>query len=75
MNPTAGPNPRRDERVSKARSPKTCDMYQAYLRGLTLAEVGALYGLGSERVRQRFFMGRLPTRKRGWRPPSDANRK
>jgi hypothetical protein len=37
-------------------------MYQAYLRGKSLAEVGALYGLGSERVRQLFFMHYLPTR-------------
>jgi hypothetical protein len=47
-------------------------MYQAYLRGLTLAGVGRLYGLGAERVRQLFFMERLPTRKQGWRPPDGA---
>jgi hypothetical protein len=29
-------------------------MYQAYLRGLSLTEVGALYGVGPERVRQVF---------------------
>ena len=49
-------------------------MYQAYLRGMTLAEVGALYGLGPERVRQLFFMNYLPTRTIGWRPPGDSGR-
>jgi hypothetical protein len=49
-------------------------MYQGYLRGMTLREVGALYGLGQERVRQLFFMTRLPTRKSGWRPPGDPGR-
>lgn len=51
----------------EARSERAQDMYQGYLRGMTLAEVGALYGLGPERVRQLFSMTRLPTRKREWR--------
>ena len=49
-------------------------MYQAYLRGRSLAKVGALYGLGPERVRQLFFMNYLPTRTIGWRPPGDSGR-
>ncbi len=49
-------------------------MYQAYLRGMSLAKVGALYGLGPERVRQLFFMNYLPTRTTGWRPPGDPRR-
>jgi hypothetical protein len=49
-------------------------MYQAYLRGMSLAEVGALYGLGRERVRQLFYMNYLPTRTVGWRPPGDPGR-
>lgn len=60
---------RRDARAERAH-----DMYQAYLRGMTLAQVGALYGIGPERVRQLFFMTRLPTRKRGWRAPGGASR-
>ena len=58
----------------KARAERAHDMYQAYLRGMTLAEVGALYGLGPERVRQLFYMTRLPTRKREWRPPGHPQR-
>jgi hypothetical protein len=58
----------------RARAERTLDMYQAYLRGLSLAEVGALYGLGGERVRQLFFMNYLPTRTIGWRPPGDPGR-
>jgi len=49
-------------------------MYQAYLRGMTLAEVGALYGIGRERVRQLFYMEFLPTRQHGWHPPGDPRR-
>jgi hypothetical protein len=49
-------------------------MYQGYLRGMTLAEVGALYGIGRERVRQLFVMEYLPTRTSGWRPPGDPGR-
>lgn len=49
-------------------------MYQGYLRGMTLAEIGALYGITRERVRQLFFMERLPTRQRGWHPPGDPRR-
>lgn len=45
-------------------------MYQAYLRGLTMAEVGYLYGVSAERVRQLFFWNGLPRRERGWRPPN-----
>ncbi|NLT06669.1 MAG: hypothetical protein GXY03_10225 [Solirubrobacterales bacterium] len=52
------------------RAERTRDMYQAYLRGMTLRQVGALYGVGGERVRQLFYMERLPTRKRNWRPPN-----
>jgi hypothetical protein len=58
----------------QARAERAHDMYQAYLRGMSLAEVGALYGLGPERVRQLFFMTRLPTRKREWRPPGHPQR-
>lgn len=58
----------------QARAGRTLDMYQAYLRGKSLAEVGALYGLGPERVRQLFFMHYLPTRTIGWRPPGDPGR-
>jgi hypothetical protein len=58
----------------QARSERTLDMYQGYLRGMTLAEVGALYGLGPERVRQLFFMDYLPSRIQGWRPPGDPGR-
>lgn len=47
-------------------------MYQAYLRGLTLAGVGRLYGLGAERVRQLFHLEGLPSRQQGWRPPVGA---
>ncbi len=61
--------------VREARSERAHDMYQAYLRGMTLAQVGALYGLGPERVRQLFFMTRLPTRKKAWRPPGPSERK
>lgn len=57
-----------------ARSERAHDMYQAYLRGMTLAQVGVLYGIGPERVRQLFFMERLPTRKQAWRPPDHAGR-
>jgi hypothetical protein len=41
---------------------------------MSLAEVGALYGLGRERVRQLFFMDYLSTRAIGWRPPGDPGR-
>jgi hypothetical protein len=58
----------------QARAERAHDMYQAYLRGMSLAEVGALYGLGPERVRQLFYMTRLPTRKREWRPPDHPDR-
>jgi hypothetical protein len=47
-------------------------MYQAYLRGLTLAGVGRLYGVGAERVRQLFLLEGLPSRQQGWRPPAGA---
>jgi sigma-70-like protein len=67
-----GTEPVNDRR--HARAERAQDMYQAYLRGMTLAEVGALYGLGPERVRQLFFMTRLPTRKREWRPPGHPQR-
>lgn len=68
--------PREQARYQRrqARTQRTLDMYQAYLRGMTLAEVGALYGLGRERVRQLFFMNCLPTRTIGWRPPGDPGR-
>jgi hypothetical protein len=49
-------------------------MYQAYLRGMSLTEVGTLYELGGERVRQLFVMDYLPTRVNGWRPPGDPGR-
>lgn len=49
-------------------------MYQAYLRGMSLAEVGALYGIGGERVRQLLRIEFLPTRQPGWRPPGDPGR-
>lgn len=58
----------------QARTERTLDMYQAYLRGMSLAKVGALYGVGPERVRQLFFMNYLPTRTIGWRPPGDPRR-
>lgn len=58
----------------QARAERAHDLYQAYLRGMTLAEVGALYGIGPERVRQLFYMTRLPTRKREWRPPGHPER-
>jgi hypothetical protein len=58
----------------KARAERAHDMYQAYLRGMSLAEVGGLYGLGPERVRQLFYMTRLPTRKQAWRPPDHPER-
>ena len=58
----------------QARAERAHDMYQAYLRGMSLAEVGALYGVGPERVRQLFYMERLPTRKQAWRPPDHAGR-
>ncbi len=41
---------------------------------MSLAQVGVLYGVGPERVRQLFFMERLPTRKRDWRPPGHPQR-
>jgi hypothetical protein len=59
----------------QARAERAHDMYQAYLRGMSLSQVGALYGIGGERVRQLFFMERLPTRKRGWRPPLPSQAK
>lgn len=62
--PRALVNARRQARAERAH-----DMYQGYLRGMSLAEVGALYGIGPERVRQLFYMERLPTRKRSWKPP------
>lgn len=58
----------------QARAYRTQDMYQGYLRGMSLAEVGALYGVGPERVRQLFYMERLPTRKKAWRPPDHPER-
>lgn len=58
----------------KARAERVRDMYQGYLRGMSLAQVGVLYGVGPERVRQLFFMERLPTRKRDWRPPGHPQR-
>lgn len=68
------PKGRTIKEMREARAEQARDMYQAYLRGLTLTEVGALYGLGPERVRQVFFQERLPTRQRGWRPPSHPER-
>jgi hypothetical protein len=41
---------------------------------MSLAEVGTLYGVGRERVRQLFVMDYLPTRTIGWRPPGDPVR-
>jgi hypothetical protein len=54
---------------AQERAEQTHEMYQAYLRGLSLTEVGALYGLGAERVRQLFYLEHLPTRQH-WRPPN-----
>ena len=66
--------PRHRWQRRRARAERTEDMYQAYLRGMTLAEVGAHYGIGRERVRQLFYMEFLPTRQHGWRPPGDPRR-
>lgn len=68
--------PREQARYERrqARSERTLDMYQAYLRGMSLAQVGQLYGVGGERVRQLFYMDYLPTRAAGWRPPADPRR-
>jgi Sigma-70, region 4 len=44
-------------------------MYQAYLRGMSMSEVGRLYGIGPERVRQIFYWSGLPRRSRDWSPP------
>jgi DNA-directed RNA polymerase sigma subunit (sigma70/sigma32) len=40
------------------------EMYSLYQRGSTLEEVGKLYGLTRERVRQLFKEADLPTRSR-----------
>jgi hypothetical protein len=50
------------------------DMYQAYLRGLSMAAVGQLYGISYERVRQLLFWHHLPRRDQSWRPPGDPRR-
>jgi uncharacterized protein YjcR len=58
------------EQQARERSERTRDMYQGYLRGMSLAQVGSLYGVGPERVRQLFVLEGLPTRRRGWRAPN-----
>lgn len=60
------------ERRFRRDDPRANEMYQAYLRGLTMTEVGYLYGVSTERVRQLFFWNGLPRRQRGWRPPTNA---
>jgi transposase-like protein len=56
------------------RTERALDMYQAYLRGLSMAEVADLYGISTERVRQLFYWSKLPRRRAGWRPPGHPQR-
>lgn len=60
--------------LALARVARAQDMYQAYLRGMTLAEVGGLFGISRERVRQIFFWNHLPSRDPGWHPPGSPKR-
>lgn len=67
-------NPQEDHDDPLRRTERALDMYQAYLRGLTFGEVGELYGISTERVRQIFFWAHLPARRNGWVPPGDPRR-
>jgi hypothetical protein len=53
------PPPSRQTPAERAR---THEMYTLYKSGRTLAEVGRAYGIGGERVRQRFEKMGLPRR-------------
>lgn len=64
----------REQRRRREQAERANDMYQAYLRGLTLAQVGRLYGIGDERVRYLLQRAGLPCRWQGWRPPDDPRR-
>jgi hypothetical protein len=62
--------PRPPEREEEIRA-----MYALYESGLTMEEVGAVYGIGRERVRQLFVRLGLPRRSGGRRPAGrDASR-
>lgn len=75
MNPTHRKVPKTDEqRRRREQAERAHDMYQAYLRGLTLEEVGRLYGVGGERVRQLLQRVGLPCRWQDWRAPNDPRR-
>jgi sigma-70-like protein len=69
---SASPDPTK-VRLPREQDKRVLDMYQAYLRGMTMREVGALYGIGTERVRQLFSWNHLPRRQRNWRPPKRAS--
>lgn len=57
------------ERNTREQADRAYEMYQAYLRGMSMREVGRLYGIGPERVRQIFYWNGLPRRSREWSPP------
>lgn len=54
------------KRRSDTRPERVREMYQDYIEGMTLAEVGRAHGLTRKRVRQLFALEQLPRRRPGW---------
>jgi hypothetical protein len=55
--------------MSKSPKVTTERLYELYLSGMTLAEVGEVYGITRQAVRQRFLALGLSTRSRGYFTP------